>query len=63
MFLYRGEVGEELRQQLGDFPPDGPGGVLLLGRRHPAGDDVVSVDLHGEKRGRSQPLLSVELYF
>lgn len=50
MFLYQREIGEELRQLLGDFPSDGSGGVLQFGRRDPAGNNVVSVDLQKKTR-------------
>lgn len=47
MFLYQGEVGEELWQLFGDFPSDRSGSVLQFWRRHPAGNDVVGVHLRG----------------
>lgn len=50
MFLDQREIGEELRQLLGDFPSDGSGGVLQFGRRDPAGNNVVSVDLQKKTR-------------
>lgn len=50
MFLDQREIGEELRQLLGDFPPDSPGSVLQFGRRNPAGNNVVSVDLQMKTR-------------
>lgn len=50
MFLYQREIGEELRQLLGDFPSDSSGSVLQFGRRHPAGNNVVSVDLQKKTR-------------
>lgn len=51
VLLHRREVGEELWQLFGDFPPDRPGSVLELWRRHPAGDDVVSVHLQQKTGG------------
>lgn len=54
MFLYQREVGEELRQLLGDFPSDSSGGVLQFGRRNPAGNNVVSVDLQKKNKEARQ---------
>lgn len=51
MFLYQGEVGEELWQLFGDFPSDRSGSVLQFWRRHPAGNDVVGVHLQKKTRG------------
>lgn len=41
----RGKLGEELGKLSVDLAPDGPSTVLLLGRGHPAGHDVVGINL------------------
>lgn len=54
MFLYQREVSEELWQQFGDFPSDSSGSVLEFGRRYPAGNNVVGVDLQKKTRERNK---------
>ena len=45
MLDYRREFSEVLVQLVVNFVPDGSGSILLLWRRHPAGNDVVGINL------------------
>lgn len=53
MLLYQREVGQKLWQLFSDFPSDRSGSVLEFRRRHPAGNDVVSVHLQ-QKKARNE---------